>query len=146
MAIMMGGGGITPKKLIAVMAIFVFMITIGYMAIEGWRFLDALYMAMILMTTIGLGEARNLSESGRVFTIVYAFVNFILLAGIISVVSSAIVEGRIVGIYRRRRMEKEISRIKGHIVVCGAANSAGMSPANCICSNAALSSSTTTRS
>jgi voltage-gated potassium channel len=116
-------GGITIHKLTGVVAIFTTMVavgTVGYIIIEGLPFLDALYMAMILMTTIGLGESRSLSETGRIFTIIYSFINFLLLAGIISVVSSAIVEGRIVGIYRRRRMQKAIARINGYIIVCGA--------------------------
>ena len=43
--------------------------TVGYITIEGWSFLDAVYMTAITMTTIGFEEVRPLTDSGRVFTI-----------------------------------------------------------------------------
>jgi voltage-gated potassium channel len=90
------------------------------MLIEEWELLDALYMTCIIITTIGFKEVRELSDSGRIFTLIFAIINFIILAGSLSIISSAIVEGRIIGIYRRRRMLREISKMKKHIIVCGA--------------------------
>lgn len=52
--------------LLAVLAIGVF----GYMTIEGWPFLDALYMTVITVSTVGYAEVHGLSTAGRVFTIV----------------------------------------------------------------------------
>jgi len=43
----------------------------GYMAIEGWSFLDALYMTVTTITTVGFQEVHPLSSAGRVFVIVY---------------------------------------------------------------------------
>ncbi|MGB2885744.1 MAG: potassium channel family protein, partial [Dehalococcoidia bacterium] len=43
---------------------------IGYMAIEGWSFIDALYMTVITLSTVGYGEVGELSTAGRVFSII----------------------------------------------------------------------------
>ncbi len=50
--------------------------TAGYRIIEGYSFIDALYMAVITITTVGFGEIEPLSEMGRTFTI------FFILSGV----------------------------------------------------------------
>ena len=50
--------------------------TAGYMFIEGWEFLDSLYMTVMTVTTVGFGEVRPLKHNGRIFTI------FLMLGGI----------------------------------------------------------------
>jgi len=47
--------------------------TMGYMLIERWHFLDALYMTVITITTVGYGEIRQLHETSRIFTIFVIF-------------------------------------------------------------------------
>ena len=50
--------------------------TIGYMLIEGWGISDAFYMTAITLTTVGFGEVRTLTTSGRIFTVM------LLLSGV----------------------------------------------------------------
>lgn len=111
------------KKAVLILAFLCLMLALGtggYMLLERWSFLDALYMTIITITTIGFREVHELSQAGKVFTLVFSLVDFIFLAGSISIISSAIVEGQILGIYRSRRMQKKIQRLKKHIIVCGA--------------------------
>jgi voltage-gated potassium channel len=42
--------------------------TLGYMVLEGWHFIDSLYMTVITLSTVGFGEVRPLSAVGRLFT------------------------------------------------------------------------------
>ena len=46
--------------------------TVGYMVVEGWSFLDALYMTVITLTTVGFREVQPLDTSGKIFTMVIA--------------------------------------------------------------------------
>lgn len=92
----------------------------GYRLIEGWSFIDALYMTVITLATIGYGETHPLSTAGRLFTI------FLILSGLgimgygLSILATFIVEGELVRVIGRRKMEKAINKLNNHIIICGA--------------------------
>jgi len=91
----------------------------GYMAIEGWGFLDSFYMTVITIASVGFMEVNPLSPQGRVFTIfLIIFGMGILLFGI-STFTAFLVEGELTEILRRRAMDKKIAHLKGHYIVCG---------------------------
>jgi len=89
------------------------------MAIEGWALLDALYMTIITITTVGYGETHPLSAGGRIFSI------FLIIGGmggalyIITGITQYIVEGQIGTTWGRRRMKARITKLKGHFILCG---------------------------
>ncbi len=93
--------------------------TVGYMAIEGWEILDAFYMTVITMGTVGYNEVHEISKTGRMFTVLLIFFGvgyFVYLAG---VVVQFMVEGRMRAILGRRRLDKKIDRLNNHYIVCG---------------------------
>ncbi len=91
----------------------------GYMIIEGWRFIDAFYMTVITLTTVGFGEIHELGYAGKVFTVVLIFIGVGVILYIISVVTQFVVEGRIREVFGRHKLEKKIQRLKDHYIVCG---------------------------
>lgn len=110
-----------PKRLVIPFLILVIIFEvgiIGYELIEGWGFLDALYMTTISLATVGYGEVHPLSPIGKVFTI------GLLLSGVgilLYVVGSGIaflVEGELGGMLRRRKMEKQIEKLSNHYIIC----------------------------
>ena len=91
----------------------------GYMLIERWRFLDAFYMTVITIASVGYMEVHPLSPLGRLFTIfLIIFGMGVLLFGI-STFTAFLVEGELTEILRRRKMDKCISELRGHYIVCG---------------------------
>ena len=93
--------------------------TAGYMAIEGWEILDAFYMTVITMGTVGYNEVHEISKTGRLFTVLLIFFGvgfFVYLAG---VVVQFMVEGRMRAILGRRRLDKKIDQLNNHYIVCG---------------------------
>ena len=93
--------------------------TLGYQLVEGWGGLDALYMTVITITTVGFHEVHSLSAGGRVFTMVLALggVFTAFYAGVEFI--RAVVTGEIRTVLGRQRMESRLEKLSGHFVVCG---------------------------
>ena len=93
--------------------------TIGYMVIEGWGFLDALYMTVITMTTVGFREVQPLSTGGRLFTMVLAAAGvgaiFYALVGLFQF----LLEGELAQLLGVRRMKGRIESLSEHYILCG---------------------------
>ncbi|MEI7481880.1 MAG: NAD-binding protein [Elusimicrobiota bacterium] len=92
----------------------------GYMLIEGWNALDALYMTVITLATIGYGETHPLSDAGRVFTILLILGGIGTMTYIFSSITALLIEGELKDIFRRLKMEYKIDTMKDHYLVCGA--------------------------
>lgn len=90
--------------------------TIGYMLIEGWQLLDALYMTIISVTTTGFAELRPLSAHGRIFTIGLIIVGVSSIAYTGGRVAQLFIENQF---FRSRRMNRQLDSIKDHYIVCG---------------------------
>ncbi len=97
----------------------VLMGTGGYMIFEGWAFDDALYMTIITLATVGYGEVHQVSDIGRMFTIILIVLGvgyFMYVAGLIV---QFLVEDRVRVILGRRKLDKQIARLKNHYIICG---------------------------
>jgi len=93
---------------------------IGYWAIErDWSFLESLYMAVISVTTVGFGEVRPLSPAGRAFTVGFLGANMLVTVYAATLLTSYILEGHLGGAIRRRRLERRLASLRGHVLVCG---------------------------
>src|SRR3954449_9412373 len=88
--------------------------TVGYRVVEGWSWLDALYMTVTTLTTVGYGEVHPLSTHGRIFTIVLILLGVFSLFAAAGAVIQAIVSGAIGNLYGRQRMERSLAELSGH--------------------------------
>jgi voltage-gated potassium channel len=93
--------------------------TLGYMAIEGWSFSDAVFMAATTITTVGFGEVRPLSERGRLFTILLLLVGLTAVWYALSVLVSVALEGELGLRWEERRMERQVSQVRDHHIIAG---------------------------
>jgi voltage-gated potassium channel len=93
--------------------------TIGYSVIEHWSVFDSLFMTIITLSTVGYGVVRPLSEAGEIFTM------FLIVFGafngglIVAALAQLILEGQLLTILGKRKMEKKVQRLKNHIILCG---------------------------
>lgn len=100
--------------------IIVFGGTTGYMLIEGWNFLDALYMTVITLSTVGFREVHLIDDVfGKLFTILLVILGVGLSVYVASAVVQFMIEGRIRTIMGRRLLDNKIKRLKDHYIVCG---------------------------
>lgn len=91
----------------------------GYIILEGYTPLESLYMMTITFATIGYGEVKPLSETGREFTILLITAGFTVGLYAISKLSAFFVEGELLNIIKIRRMNRELQNMKGHYIICG---------------------------
>lgn len=97
--------------------------TAGYKLIGGPQtsWIDALYMTVITLSTVGYGETIDLSHSpgGRAFTILVILTGVGTLVYFVSRLIAFLVEGHLEHMLRRRRMKRKIDQLSGHTVLCG---------------------------
>jgi len=114
---------LTPiKKLrlaLAALAIVVSGGTIGFMTIENMAPLNALYMTVITLSTVGFAEVAPLHPYGKVFAIVLIAFGVALGGFTASVIAHLVVEGELREIFGRRKMESKIRKMSGHYIIAG---------------------------
>jgi voltage-gated potassium channel len=93
--------------------------TVGYSTIENLPLVKALYFAVITISTVGYGEPHPLSSAGELFTIFLIISGIVVASYTIGSLTSFVVEGHLHQIFRTRRMERSLSRLTSHYIVCG---------------------------
>ena len=107
------------SRAIIISVIIFLMGVVGYMLIEKWSFLDAAYMTALTVTTVGFMEVHETTDAGKIFTI------FVMIAGvgyflyITGIIIQTIVEGEVQTLLGRKRLDRKISKLKNHYIVCG---------------------------
>lgn len=107
---------------IILILLFIFVVvacgSFGYWYIEDYSILDAIYMTVITLTTTGFGEVVPLTSNGKIFTMVLLLIGVAIVTYSLTTIMNYIVSIDFSNI-RREKMEKKISQLKGHTIVCG---------------------------
>ena len=111
----------TTHLIIAIVSTFVLVAlgTLGYMFIEGWGVIDALYMTVITLAAVGYGEVHDVSQAGRIFTIILIFFGVSFVLYVFGNIVQFLVEGQIRRIMGRRKLDRQINRLNNHYIICG---------------------------
>jgi voltage-gated potassium channel len=92
---------------------------IGYELLEGFSFLEGLYLTAITITTVGYGDLAPVTVAGRLFTILLIFSGVGYVMYVFSQITESMVEGGIHHIVERKNMQKRIGKMQNHYIVCG---------------------------
>lgn len=92
--------------------------TVGYVIIDDFTLMDAIYQTGITFTTVGFGEIAPVSDVGRIFTITLIISGFAVFSSAIGILVAELNKGTIFSILKERRMLYNIIRLKKHFVVC----------------------------
>lgn len=92
---------------------------LGFVLIEEYRLLEALYMVVITISTVGYMEVQPLSDAGKLFTAFYIMVNIGLFAYILAVFSYYVIQGQIYKNWHNNMIKKSIEKLKDHVIICG---------------------------
>ena len=104
------------------MAVLVLLVSagcIGFMSIEHWQFLDALYMTVITLGTVGFKEIHDLSDAGKIFTMLLIVVGVSVIGYIVGSLAQIMFEGQIQRVMGRKKLEMMIDKLSDHYIICG---------------------------
>lgn len=108
-----------PFRLPLILTIVVMLMgTMGYVVIDNFTLMDAIYQTAITFTTVGFGEMAPMSEAGRIFTINLIIAGFAVFSSALGILVAEINKGEIVAILKERAMLYKIARLKKHFVIC----------------------------
>jgi len=93
--------------------------TVGYIIVAGYNFVDAFYMTIITVGTVGFEEVHPLSVTGKLFTAFLIIISLSIFAYALSTMTSTIVSGEINRYFKLRRVDTAIAKLEKHVVICG---------------------------
>ena len=91
--------------------------TLGYIIIDDFEILDAIYQTGITFTTVGFGEIAPISPLGRIFTITLIIFGFAIFTLSTAILIDSVIKGRLFDLYKERNMLYKIARLRGHFVI-----------------------------
>ncbi|SFC04890.1 voltage-gated potassium channel [Flexibacter flexilis DSM 6793] len=100
---------------IMIVLVSLFVGVTGFMLIEDLSFVDALYMSVTTLSTVGYGEVKTFSAAGRLFVVFYVSFNLLML-GYFTV---QFIEKKIESMFGTEHLQREIDLLDGHTIVCG---------------------------
>jgi voltage-gated potassium channel len=92
--------------------------TAGYMLLEDFSFLEALYMTTITLASVGFSETRPLDNTGRIFTIILILANLGILTYVVTKISRFLFDGEFIKLYKQLSMEKKIELLEKSFTIC----------------------------
>jgi voltage-gated potassium channel len=90
-----------------------------YKWVEGWTWLDAVYMSVITLATVGFAEVQPLGARGRIFTIVLILMGVVVIGYILNSFSEALIQGHFQAGIRLRQRRKLMDSLEQHYIICG---------------------------
>jgi len=93
--------------------------TLGYILIADYSFINALYMTIITISTVGFKEVETLDAESKIFTIVLILTSIAIYGYVISVITEYISNYKIIEELKYKKVQKKINKLTNHVIVCG---------------------------
>jgi voltage-gated potassium channel len=91
----------------------------GYMVIEDLDFVDALYMAVITISTVGYGEIKPLTDAGKMFNVVFIITSFTTFSYVLARITQSLANGELTYYFTKKRLMQELGKMQNHVILCG---------------------------
>ena len=101
--------------LILVLIIGVF----GFKIISDFSWLDAVYMTVITVTTVGFGEVQPLDQESKLFTIILILTSVVIVGYALKIITEYIISKNDINELKQKKMQKKIDALSDHVIICG---------------------------
>jgi len=110
---------LAPFKLPIILTVLMMLVgTLGYIIIDDFPLMDAIYQTGITFTTVGYGEIKPISDTGRIFTITLIIMGFGVFSFAVGILVEVLNRGDLVNVLKERSMLYNVARLKNHYVIC----------------------------
>lgn len=106
--------------IVAVLLMLLFVGTVGYSILLDLSFIDAIYMTVITISTVGYAEVGIMDNTARLFSVFIIFFSLGTVGYLFTSIVSSFLEGDLKDAWRRRKMEANLENLKDHYIICGA--------------------------
>ncbi|RIV67531.1 potassium channel family protein [Flagellimonas aequoris] len=110
------------SKIVLALSLMVFVLLIGvlgYKFFSDFTWIEAIYMTIITVTTVGFSEVRPLDADAKIFTVFLIVTSVFIFGFAISVVSEYILARNSLEQLKKKKVQKQIDGLSNHVVVCG---------------------------
>jgi len=110
------------SRLRIAMSLFLLVISlgvIGYMYLSGYSFVDALYMTVITVSTVGFRELHPFSPEEKIFTVFLITTSIVCFGYTVSAFTEYIVNGQFFKQLKIKKVQKKVDNLRNHTIVCG---------------------------
>ncbi|MBL0309054.1 MAG: NAD-binding protein [Bacteroidetes bacterium] len=110
------------RKLYFTLLVFAIILTtgtIGFMKIEGYTFIEAVYMSVITISTVGFTEVRPMDDAGMIFTGILILASIGTFTFFLTQMTSYFLDGEFIRLYKLYNMHSKINELDGHVIICG---------------------------
>jgi voltage-gated potassium channel len=92
---------------------------VGFKVVSDYTWIDALYMTVITITTVGFGEVVPLDNESKIFTVFLILISIVIVGYALTVITEYILSKNNVDELNQKKMQKLIDSLKNHIIICG---------------------------
>lgn len=110
------------SKIFKSILLFIIIVSVGilgFMIIEGWNLIDAVYMTIITIATVGYGEIHPLTDEGRIFTIFLIVGGLGSAAAVLNSLVSLVLDNKLNTFLGRKNMNVALKKMENHVILCG---------------------------
>jgi len=110
---------LAPFRLPLILTVMMMLVgSLGYIVIDDFELMDAIFQTGITFTTVGFGEIKPLSDAGRIFTITLIILGFGIFSFSVGILVEVLNKGNLINIIKERNMLYKVARLKNHYVIC----------------------------
>ena len=104
---------------LSLMVLVLFVGVVGYRYISDYTWLDALYMTIITVTTVGFMEVKPLGAESKIFTVMLIISSVIIFSFALSVITEYILSRNSLQLLKKKKVKNQINSLSSHVIVCG---------------------------